>query len=442
MAITNASITQWNGSCRTSIVTGLPTGPLPVATIEVSFTVDATHNVGLFLDGVQVYAYGWSQVSSGTHRWGFSVPNDGLEHKIQLLDDGTRGSPATKSQILTAPDTDCAGILTFEALGEAIHPVTKEKHIKVRVTNTGAVNETLKAQLSVETSPYPSTIVTLKRGEEKVITHRIPADGKVHKVEGIGWRPMPNGGDAYHPELLHWAIKANPAPPPPDDPTASATVFTPGETVYVRSASNSTPLATDGSEWVLLEIRKRPGPTEAPEPWKLVGTEGGYVLPQHDGSWVSSIQTNAATYPLGSKWDLRARRFREYRPSEEYLQYFNMGNSGGNPPPKPSVPFILGPNSPFPDGVMRLNTWVTVYGSGTPGSVIEFQVTTTDEGITPNTPASCTVGADGRWQTRVYEYERNGDASEVWVLTYRARAKLNGEVTDWSGPLQVWWSDN
>ncbi|MEU4726535.1 hypothetical protein AB0G06_43650 [Nonomuraea dietziae] len=403
------------------------------------FSVDTTHNVGLFIDGVHYQPYGWTQVTSGSQRWGFDVPNDGLEHKIQLLDDGTRGTPATKSQILTAPDTDCAGILTFEALGEATHPVTKEKYVKVRVTNTGAVNETLITELYID--PIGTGATYLRPGEEKVLTHKVPADGKVHLVEGRGWRPMPNGSNAYHGGLLHWGIKGNPTPPVPEDPAASATVFTPGEMVYVRSSSTSTPLKTDGSEWVLLEIRKRPGLAEVPEPWRLVGTEGGYVLPQQDGSWVSSIQTDATSYPLGSKWDLRARRFQEYRPSEEYLQYFNMGNSGGGEPPQASVPFILGPGSPFPDGIMRLNTWVTLYGNGTPGSVIEFQTTTQDSGITPNTPAPCTVGADGRWQTRVYEYER-GPGDEVWVITYRARAKLNDQVTEWSGPLQLWWSDN
>ncbi|MGN9782769.1 hypothetical protein ACTMTF_15155 [Nonomuraea sp. ZG12] len=445
MAITSVTAVEWNGSCDVSIVDGLPTAPVPVGNVGFRIVVDRAHTVGIFVDNVLLPNSEWPIDTSSTYTIQLKVPNDGLDHKIQFIDDGTHGNPAAKSSILTAPAIDCAGFITFEALGEATHPVTKEKYVKVRVANTGAVNETLLADLFID--PSATFAEYLEPGESKVITGVVPADGNYHQVEGRAWRIQPDGGFAFHGHLMSWGIKANPTPPPAEDPTSSATVFTPGETIYVSSATDSTPLAVDGSEWILLEIRERPEAAEIPEPWRLIGTEGGFVLPQQDGSWVSSILTDETSYPLGTKWDLRARRFQEYRPSEEYLQYFNMGETGGEEPEPPSIPFILGPNSPFPDGIMRLNTWVTLYGSGTPGSVIEFQAAHTSSGsegeetITPNTPASCTVGADGRWQTRIYEFER-GPYSEVWIVAYRARAQLNGQTTEWSGPSTLWWADH
>jgi hypothetical protein len=431
-------MTGFYGACHFSRGTGLVSAPLARGDVFIELRADASHTFGFWLDGILVEEYGQSnRINAGeAPRFGFAIPNDGIDHKITIIDDGTRGTPATKLEV-SLPAVDCAGVIMFEYLGDATHPTSKEKYVKVRAVHSGAIDEPFGAQIYIRTSPFPDPLVWLKPGEETVLVHRVPADYKLHVVEGRMRRTLPDGSAHTETALLHRVVKGNPKPPPAQDPSASVTLFAPGETVFVHSAPSSTPMATDGSEWVLLEIRQRPQSGQPAQPWQLVGAEGGYVLPAQDGTWASSIQTDAIAFPRGSKWDLRARRFREARESVETVQYFDMGNAGV-PQPTLAAPTILGPTGPG-DGLLRLGTWATMFGSGTPGSVVEFQATTTDTDYTPNPPQRCTVGVDGKWTTRFIEHLSG--VHEDRVIQYRARATLNGLTTDWSGSVALWWSD-
>ncbi|MFI6319755.1 hypothetical protein ACIBG8_19630 [Nonomuraea sp. NPDC050556] len=392
--------------------------------------VSGSGNVTILVDGFYS-AWTLNLGTNGSSNITVQVPNDGMDHRLVAVDDGTQGAVSTAE--LQLPRTSCTGALLLRYLGSATHPVTKETHVKIKASHTGIHQEPLAAGISV---PGLGTVLfeTLNAKEERVLTFKLPADGVEHHIDGTHYRSTPGGGftGSRYPHLSV-TVRSNQPPPPAEDPIASAPYFSPGETVFVRSAPGSTPMATDGSEWVLLEIRKRPESGQPVPPWKLTGTEKGFVLPSQDGSWSSSIQTNSATFPVGSKWDLRTRRFREFRSSNESLQYFNMGSA---PIPKPQLdrPYILAPLTN-----QSYDTWVTLAGTGTPGSIIEFSATDkTAAPSPPQVPPPTTVGSDGMWSSRITEHPVDpNNYYEYRHVVYRARASLNGEATAWSDGLSV-----
>ncbi|WP_043617340.1 hypothetical protein [Nonomuraea candida] len=410
--------------------------PLHNGVFQVRFTSTVKHNACLYLDGVKFTAT--KVVNAGTTTTiRLALPNDGRSHKVRVVDPGGLGTPAAQSSELDV-STPCEGVVYMQVLKIVENAATKEQLVDVVLSHTGKVSETFTVRLLLD----GKTVGTQISLTPKVTTYRtvtIPADGKVHTLSG----EVKIGSYFADDRVLWYPITGNTPPPVPPDPTANATQFAPGETVVIQSATTSSPLATDGSEWVLLEISRR-----GTNNWTPAGTEGGFVPPAEDGTWSSTIPTNATDHPVGSQWDVRARRFRDYQESEQVIHYFDMvagtvpdppkDPGTGTPQPTLTAPRITGPVNRDQRG----GTWLTIYGTGTPGARVEFKTErVTAWGQTNYVPQPTTIGKDGKWSTRVYGKKQR--TPHDWkVLGYRGRIYQNKLFSGWSNRLDVTWHHN
>jgi hypothetical protein len=300
---------------------------------------------------------------------------------------------------------------------------TNEQYVDVQVSNTGKVSQTYPNRLLLD-GVTVGTAIVLTPGQSTTRRITIPADSQLHAISG----EVKIGSYYANDPCLWYVVQANAPIPPPPDPSAAAIDFKVGETVIIQSATTSTPLTTDGSEWVLLEISARNAGV-----WTPVGTGGGLIMPQTDGTWSSTIETNATAYPVG-QWDVRARRFRDYQVSDESKHYFNM-ITGTITPVTLATPVITGPTNRSQLG----GTWLKIYGTGKPGARLEFQTQrVTAWGQADYTPKPTTVGSNGKWETLVFAKKRD-DVHDYKVLGYTCRASQNGLYSAWSNRLDVTW---
>ncbi|MEU7830379.1 hypothetical protein [Nonomuraea sp. NPDC049129] len=420
-----------------AILQDLDTGlnyPIPSGDCWIDYSASGTaHNTRVHLDGVAITVSDPIDADTPAGERLYWIPNDGLKHTVTVIDDGTKGTTAARSTETIVPIIPCDGLLAFDVLGESTHPITREKYVHVSVTHTQMANKPLWVEFyrTLDYSSGPQVEIMdfwISPGERRIVKVVIPADAKRHAVY-----TKFRFGNSYDGQGLWYTTQANYPPPPVEDPSKIPAVFLPGETIVVDSSPTGTPLATDGSEWVMLEISSRDADT-----WTPVGTEGGFITPQQDGTWTASIPTDSVTFPKGSKWDLRARRFREFRPSEEVIRQFDIDTSDVPTPPPPARPLILG-ESDLP----KLGTWLNLVGTGTPSSVIEFEAVSTDPGGSEaqiSVPPSTTVGPDGTWKTRIRQSTPTNSLGSAPVA-YRARARLNGATSEWSPAYGVTWQN-
>ncbi|WP_431911714.1 hypothetical protein [Nonomuraea jabiensis] len=408
--------------------------PYGLAAVSFQFTPTVTHTVEVLVDGFPDGIGKQRWTGGTTANANTFIPADGKSHTIRLVDDGTSGTPAAESIQVTVSGESCGKVLSYEVTAEATHPVTKQKYIDVTVTHTGSSSLRFQGGVQAYSSSDPSSrqwTGLLAPGESEIVQVVIPANGLLHVLKGF----MQKEGDSSGFTSALWHVVRAFNPPP--DPAENATEFFPGETVIITSSPAATPLATDGSEWVMLELRERAPIGQTPNPWTLVGTEGGLVPPRQDGTWVSSIETSSEAFPIGSKWDVRSRRFRAFKPSEEHIEYFDMINPDNvPPPPPPAKPVITSPAS----GYRHTSTviLVPISGTGTPGSTIGFKldVIQTSLELPWDLPMPCTVDADGNWTTHISrESSYLGDTT----IAYSARAKRNGLYSEWSDPVNIVW---
>ncbi|MGS2646080.1 hypothetical protein [Streptosporangium sp. G12] len=423
MAINNAAIDQDPGTFCLSYTSGGVVMPLPNRVHHVNFTCSVTHNVVLQLDGATITSSYLYSGGSTVRSIRLPVPNDGRRHQVKVVDRGINGTPGAQSASIEVW-SDCAGVVSHLVQAITQNPATNEQYVDVSVSNTGGVSQAYTNRLLLDGVTVGTEIV-LNPGASAVRRITIPADGKQHVIKG----EVKIGSYFANDPCLWYVVQANAAPPPPPDPSDNATQFKVGETVIIQSATTSSPLATDGSEWVLLEASPRNANT-----WTPVGSEGGMIMPQTDGTWSSTIETNAAKYPVGSQWDLRARRFRDYQASEEVLHYFDMIAGTVTPVTLPT-PVITGPVNHSQQG----GTWLKIYGTGKPGARLEFRTQrVTAWGQADYTPKPTTVGSNGKWSTLVYAKKRD-DVHNYKVLGYSCRASQNGLYSAWSNRLDVTW---
>lgn len=378
------------------------------------------HYVEVWMDGVKVAGPELLTINSS---WIFSifVPNDGRSHQVWLKDPGNQGTSPYETGKHTV-SSDCTGSVKAEVYA------TNKNAVDIKVNHTGG-SGTYTCRLTLDGQMIGAEIQVSPSTPEVTRRILVPPDGKLHLIRGevrVGsqWSDVPilwytmsttegGGGTGNEPS-----------------PTEPATEFHPGETIIVQSTEESTPLATDGSEWVLVEISERDQ-----DNWRPVGPDAGLVQPDEDGNWLFSIETNPVDFPVGSQWDLRARRFRNYQPSEPVIKQFNMvaGSPGGA---TIAVPVITGP---YWD--QRSGSWVQLRGTGTPGAVIDFQTELRTPWGRPEPPPSrTTVKANGRWWTWIYaEHWDWWGGPGYKVIAYRARARVHGQTSDWSDWHEVTW---
>ncbi|MER5643953.1 hypothetical protein [Streptosporangium sp. NPDC002524] len=433
MAINNAVIDQDPGTFCLAYTSGGVQVPLPNRIHHVNFTCSVTHNVVLQLDGATITSSYLYSGGATVRDIRLPVPNDGRHHFVKVVDRGVDGTPGAQSASIEVW-SDCTGVVSHVVSAVTQNPATNEQYVDVTVSNTGRIQQAYTNRLLLNGVTVGTEIV-LNPGQSATRRITIPADSKQHVIKG----EVKIGSSFANDPCLWYVIAANAPIPPPPDPSAGATEFKPGETVIIQSATSSSPLATDGSEWVLMEISPRNAGT-----WKPVGYEGGLLAPQEDGTWSTAIPTTAATYPVGSQWDVRARRFRNYRESTPTLHYFNMvagtvpdppTDGGGNPLPTLTAPTITGPTGRDQAG----GTWLKIYGTGTPGARLEFSTErVTAWGQTNYVPEPTTVGANGKWETRVFG-KKQVDPHDYKVLGYRARIRQNKQFSPWSNRLDVTW---
>ncbi|GAA3537147.1 hypothetical protein GCM10022419_016210 [Nonomuraea rosea] len=405
--------------------------PLANGVHKVDFKANVKHTAELYLDGVRFTPSPALVVAAGaTGQIRLPVPNDGRHHFVKVVDTKTSSASSAEIEVWSG----CVGVVYFVVSTVTQNPATNEQLVDVRMTNSGQVSQAYTTRLLLDGKTV-GTQITLNPGQQETRRITIPADSANHVISG-----EVRIGSAFADDVCLWyVIKGNAAPPVPPDPSDNASQFVPGETVIIQSAVTSTPLATDGSEWVLVEISPRDANT-----WTPAGTEGGFITPQEDGTWSASIPTNATAFPVGSEWDVRARRFRDYQQSDEVIHYFDMVtgtvtqppvDGGGTPQPTLNAPVITGPTNRDQWG----GTWLTIYGTGTPGARVEFKTErVTAWGQTNYVPKATTVGSNGKWSTQVFA-KKQAQPNSYKVLGYRGRIHKNALFSPWSNRLDVTW---
>ncbi|WP_371784691.1 hypothetical protein [Streptosporangium subroseum] len=425
MSFSNVAIDQDPGTFCLVYTSNGVLMPLPNRVHSVILKASVKHNAQLYLDGVKFTPSPSTVVASGkTIQIRLPVPNDSRHHFVKVVDPGNLGTAAATSAQIEVW-SDCAGVVTHLVSSTSQNTATNEQFVDVLMTNTGRVSQTFYSRLKLDGQTIVSDI-SLTPGASTTRRITIPADSKLHAVSA-----EVKIGSSYSADPALWyVVQALDAPAPPPDPSGEASQFKVGETIIVQSASTSTPLATDGSEWVLLEISPRNA-----NAWTPVGTEAGMINPQADGTWSSTIETNTSKFPVGSQWDLRTRRFRDYQESEEKRHIFNMITGSVTQISTPTVPVIVSPLNHSQQG----GTWVKLTGTGKPGSRLEFRTQrVTAWGQTDYTPMPTTVGSNGKWETLVYAKKRD-DAHDYKILGYSCRASQNGLFSAYSNRLDITW---
>lgn len=433
MSITGAALTG-TPFCLAYTVSGTSYA-LPSRVYNVSFQASGSpHNAELWLDGAKLTNAVWL-ASGASQTLRVAVPNDGFTHKLRVVDPGNLGTPAAQSSEITIPSTTaCTGVVYVTVSGVTENTETKQKYVNVRLQNTGTISQTFTCRNLLDGKVIHSAI-NLTPGQISNWVVYVPPDNAVHSVS-----TEVKLGSAFADDVVLWyTLQGNPPPPPPPDPGAGATDFIPGQTVIIQSAVGSTPLATDGSEWVRLEIAPKNSNS-----WVPAGPDGGLIMPQDDGTWSSTIFTNPVNYPVGSEWVVRSRRYRDYVESAISTHPFKMiagttptppVDGGGNPLPSLSAPVITGPINRRQAG----GTWLKINGTGVPGDRLEFKTEVVSSwGQGDYTPNAATVGSNGKWETMVFA-KKQKDPHEYKVLGYRARALRNNQFSQWSNRLDVTW---
>lgn len=394
---------------------------LPVSQASAWCSVSEPHNVELWMDNYKV-AGPVLLTTGSTYAFQFGVPNDGRTHQVWLKDPGT-GSTNPYETSKVSVSSSCTGSPRAEVYNTNLNAVD------IRVWVTGSGSYTCRVTLDGQTVGGEFQVTSASEVTRRVL---VPPNGVYHliKVEvrsGSQW--------ATDKPILWFAMSTTQGGGDPGDepaPTEPATEFRPGETIIVQSTEGSSPLATDGSEWVLVEISER-----GLDNWRPVGPDAGLVQPDEDGGWMFAIETNATDFPVGSQWDLRARRFRNYQPSLPVIKQFDMvsGTPGSVTLTRPVI------TGPYWD--QRVGTWAELKGRGTPGAVLEFQCRVSSEtfwGSPEQPPKNVTVPANGRWTAYAYAtHSSYGDAPNFKVIEYRCRARFHGQVSDWSNWHEVLW---
>lgn len=381
--------------------------------------LDANHNLEVRIDGQRWGVNRYYPVTETVELF-IPIPNDGRRHDIEVVDPGGRGTQPTSA----APGTDylsnCDGPLQFRVQQIVTTPYTGEQTVTVSITGEGT------GRLRLDGSNV-GPLISLNGGSGEVRDIIIPADGKKHVIDAQVRAPL--ASDYSENPGIWYVIQAHDGPTGPGDPSQIAEDFVPGESVIVASADDAVPLATDGSEWVFVEISPR-----EQNQWQPAGGDLGMVAPNDDGSWSTTIETNPQDFPVGTGWDVRVRRFRNYQASAPEFAYFDMV-SGTISPGDLTPPAITAPVN----HTQRGNTWCVLEGLGVPGAKVEFSV----ERVTPwgsldDPPLTTTVGKTGRWVTFVWGQQR-AHPVDYKILGYRARHRVNGHVSDWSNRLDVTW---
>jgi hypothetical protein len=385
---------------------------------------DATHNVALYVDGQQYTPFVKYLDGDGPFLEDFTIPNDGITHTLQFVDDGTRGTPKAKSETKTFK-SDCEGDVMASVAAVTQNVVTRETYVDIQIEGNG------KARVSLDGNVV-SPELSVPAGTAQPFRVTLQPDGARHpiKVEMQGFF----GDDWLTDHPVGWFVEqaADPGGPVTGPPTQDAVDYFPGDTVIIQSAEGTSPIANDGTEWVLVDY----APQGTPGGWIPVGEENGLITPDEDGSWSASLETDPDNFPVGSKWNIRARHFRNYQESAGYVAPFNMVSgspSGGGLP----TPVITGPL----DHTQRGSTWMELRGTGIPGARVEFTVEQLSGwGVQRDiyVPERTTVGRNGRWRTWVYGEARR-DPFPFKVVAYRARVRRNGRFSNWSEPLEVTW---
>ncbi|GII83299.1 hypothetical protein Ssi03_12890 [Sphaerisporangium siamense] len=390
--------------------------------------VESRHNVEILIDGYTAATLGvWPQGDDSFPESWVHIPNDGRSHEVQYVDRGLLGTPEG-STVPVELASNCPGVLKARVLGQTQNSQSRETFVDVEITRGNTASSPYTCRLVVDGKPAGADIV-VNSGETLTRRITIPGDGSKHLIKAELWA----GYWASEVPFLWYVVQAmSPGGGGGIPPTGPASQFVPGETVYVQSNTLSTPLATDGSEWVLVEISPR-GTTDQ---WEPAGVEGGLISPDDDGAWYVSIETNAQDFPVGSQWAIRVRRFRNYQESLAKLAYFDM--VAGPVPPVPGTyepPVITGPVNHNQPG----SSWMDLWGTGWPGSVMHFDVEhVTEWGTTYYLPLAVSTGPTGQWHTRVYDKQQDPE-HDYKVISYRARSSLNGQTSEWSEPREVTW---
>lgn len=395
--------------------------------------VTERHNVECLVDGVAIAPPGvWPRAIGGGEvdevpDFYVNIPNDGMTHTVQLMDRGIYGTPFARTITVTLASA-CTGVLMARVLSKTLNTQTRETYVDVEIYRGDTSSTPWTCRLLVDGRPAGAEI-TLGPSEPST-TKRItlPPDGSEHLIKA----ELKAGGTRWSEVPFLWYVvqAANPGGGGGNPPTQPATQFVPGETVFIQSNNINTPLATDGSEWVLVEI----APTGTTDQWKPAGVEGGLISPDDEGAWWVSIPTDAQDFPSGSQWTVRSRRFRNYQESQAALHYFEMVIG-----PVPPVP---GHNPPVCGGPVNHNqpgsSWMDIWGSAIPGAIVSFTTQVVTRWGTISVPLAVSTGPNGQWQTRVYDRQQDPDHS-FKVVSYRARSTINGQSSDWSAPLEVTW---
>ncbi|WP_026415386.1 hypothetical protein [Actinomadura oligospora] len=416
-------------------VGGAPAGK---TRLTITVRVDRTHRVYVMLDGVrygsQMWTLGVLQAVELDPKTGkivkkrpldstlyVDVPSDALPHQIGLkaVDGATTGDTALYS-------ADCIGGVKGTVKSYSVDPASMERHYQVQLAHTGTPAVNLSAYVWLDGRQVGGPI-TLKPGQAVTRDVVVPADAKLHVIS-TGYR---NRKQLISPTMWH-ALTAETAPVIDKPGWTPVTTFKAGETVVITSAVGEAPLATDGSEWMLLEYSKAGTST-----WVPLGDAetDGLVAPDDDGTWSYQLDTSKAPFASGGSWDIRATRYQDYRASDQVVHSFAISGTL-TPPTSPfTAPRITAPTN----HTARSGQRVTLRGTGPAGARLEFRRRlVTKWGEAGPVPAPCTVGKDGKWSTWVIA-EKVGSHSYK-KIAYSCRASRNGRTTAWSNELTIRWN--
>ena len=400
--------------------------------VELKFRVSKKYRLMFLMDGKPFGGYQWTvnkrykynkttkskeEIDTVVY---VDVPSDGRNHSIALKDIAT----SEKSSDTSLTSIGCEGgvVPTVESLTE--DPATGEKKYTISLYHDARVNKNLTGYVYLNGALVGSAI-PLKPRQKAFRDVVVPATGQDYTISTAY-----TYGKTWARQTMWFVVESN--DPPVTDPVTwtSVTSFDAGETVVVTSAVGEEPLATDGSEWILLEYAPH-GTTN----WNFI-EDGGLVEPSSDGTWSYQIDTGTGTpFLISTSWDIRARRYRDYVESETVIHNFTITNITYIPPGTPvPAPKLLSPVNKTAKGGTR----VYLSGTGVAGARLTFRRRLlTDWGTQGPVPATCTVGKDGKWKTwvmadkiGVHSYKR---------IAYSCRATVNGRTSAWSNEQTVRW---
>jgi hypothetical protein len=424
---------------RTCVVVG--GAPSSRTRFEIKLRATVPHHVEVLLDG---HRYG-SQVWKVARRYkvkknqktgkveskeeidtviGVDIPNDNNTHQLALRDPGTRGTPRYETTTVQVDSMSCMGGVSAKVSHIESDPATLERRATVQLQHRGKPKANLIGHVYID-SRQVGTAITLKPGRGVNREVVIPADGREHVISAAYRYRTTN----VQRTLWYVAEKVN---PPVIDPGTwtPVTTFKAGETVVVTPAVGDTPMATDGSEWLLLEYSRKGSGA-----WAPLGGDG-LLEPEADGTWQFEISTGTGTsFTAGTQWDVRVRRYRDYVASAANVNSFAISTDPHAPKPTtPRTPRITGPTNHTASSGSRV--WLS--GNATAGARLEFKRRLLTRWGDPGpVPAPCTVSKDGRWRTWVIS-QKVGVHSYKKVA-YSCRARLNGKTTGWSNELTIMW---